>query len=224
MSRPLRLSVSASPGQKVFAAIFALVFLGILTAVAIVAMAVLFGLPNMDSGGYGLSDFGPARLVVTVVLVAIGVMVVGGFAYALLGTFRGRADLDGAVLTVRGAVGTRRADLSRARVWIDSIPEYARDMHHDRMVATGRRIPRLVAAEPQARPLRLRLRGQGGGFLPPHELLALADAIDSGRQPGQAGQPGQLAHAGQAGQAGQGASEAGDLLRRLATDPLPRLL
>jgi hypothetical protein len=207
MAPPIRLSVGASTGQKVFSVIFSLIFLGIFATAGVVAATVIgFGDFFGDSG---ISEFDGMRPVFAGIFGVVGLLVLAGFVNAMLTTFRTRADLDGSVLSVRGALTTRRVDLARARVWVDSVAEYARDPHHDHMAPTGRRIPRLIAAELPSGPVRLRLRAQRGSFLPPHELQALADAIDSGGRPDPA--------------AAQ-ATQTSTLLRRLATDPLPRLL
>lgn len=126
------------------------------------------------------------------------------FLVVLLGIFRFRAELEGGVVEVHGAFTTRRVDLARARVWLDSFPECsrARDL-------TGRRLPYLYmyAQEPGGRKVLLRLRA-ARAFLPPHELAALADAIESGRR---------------TGQDAERASRTADLLRRLSADPAVRV-
>lgn len=105
-------------------------------------------------------------------LCMLAFVLLGG--YLLLRTLRYSAWLDGTRGYVRGALLTRSADLSRAQVAATvtggGVPQVGYRMPaidaHDR--ATGQRI-------------RIPLRGQGLGLLPPAELSALADAIMTGR-------------------------------------------
>ncbi|WP_432925568.1 hypothetical protein ACQPZZ_33085 [Microbispora sp. CA-135349] len=64
----------------------------------------------------------------------------------------------------------------------------------------------LVAQNPSGRRIKLRLRDLDGALLPPRELTALADAVESGTRPEPEG------------------TEVATVLRRLAHDPLGRLL
>ncbi len=128
------------------------------------------------------------------------VVVMMVFLIVLLGIFHFRAEMEGSVVEVRGAFTTRRVDLARAHVWLDSFPECsrARDL-------TGRRLPYLYlyAQERGGRKVLLRLRA-ARAFLPPHELAALAGAIESGHRTGQDAEQ---------------ASRTAGLLRRLSADP-----
>ncbi len=128
------------------------------------------------------------------------VVVMMVFLVVLLGIFHFRAEMEGSVVEVRGAFTTRRVDLARAHVWLDSFPECsrARDL-------TGRRLPYLYlyAQERGGRKVLLRLRA-ARAFLPPHELAALAGAIESGHRTGQDAEQ---------------ASRTAGLLRRLSADP-----
>ncbi|GII55703.1 hypothetical protein Pth03_40920 [Planotetraspora thailandica] len=225
------MSVHASRGQKIAASVFAIFFLAALTVIAGGGAFVIFGI-SLFSGGSasdepdpGFPDDLPPDLIggdgsdpgsaigtgaavfavlFGLVLLAIALVMLR----LLLQTFRHRARLVGTTLEVTGALSTRRADLASARVHIDSVPEYTRDAS-DRTVPTGRRIPRLIAEDGSGGPVRLRLHGSNRGLLPPDELVALASAVESGPRP----EP-------DASQAAQTAA----ILRRLATDPIARLL
>ncbi|GAA4578341.1 hypothetical protein GCM10023194_00970 [Planotetraspora phitsanulokensis] len=209
-----RISVHATRGQKIAASVFGIFFLGILAGVvgvgALVASAFFAvdaetGLSDsIDNGGilYGGAVLFAAFFALIAMIAAAAVVTF------LLQTFRSRATLSGSTLELTGALSTRRADLASAPVRIDTVPEYVRDPH-DRVVPTGRRIPRLIAVDPSGRPVRLRLHGRDRGLLPSAELNALADAIESGTRP----EP-DAAHA----------TQTAAILRRLATDPLARLI
>ena len=89
---------------------------------------------------------------------------------------REAASLDGTVVTVRRMFGSVRVDLARSAVSLDE-----RVFHtagHDTIPARAYMIPYLRATAPGERPVELRL-GTSGGLLPPEELLAVADAVDS---------------------------------------------
>jgi hypothetical protein len=222
-----RISVHASRGQKIVASVFAIFFLAVLTVIAGGGAFVIFGFSLLtgnsaaDDGNQGFPDGLPPDLTTgvddgiglgtTVFAVLFGLVVLAialVMIMLLLQTFRHRAGLAGTTLEVTGALSTHRADLANARVRIDSVPEYTRDAN-DRTVPTGRRIPRLIAQGVSGRPVRLRLHGSDRGLLPPDELIALAAAIESGtRTEPDATQ----------------AAETATLLRRLATDPIARLL
>ncbi|MEU7989015.1 hypothetical protein AB0B56_29535 [Streptosporangium canum] len=191
---PLELSVGASTGAKIGVALFAIPFIGV----------PLFVISRVVRADELFSERLSLGLSFLSALVPLAVMVV--FLVNALGTFRFRAVLTGSVLEVRQTFTTRSADLARATVWLDSSPEYL-DAGQGRR-PTGRRIPHLYAQEPGGARIRIRLR-TAGGFLPPHELVALADAVESGRR---------------TGPEAERASQAADLLRRLGTDPITRIL
>lgn len=138
------------------------------------------------------------------VLMVPFVVILVVFLTVFLGIFRFRAEMEGSVVEVHGAFTTRRVDLARAHVWLDSFPECsrARDL-------TGRRLPYLYlyAQERGGRKVLLRLRA-ARAFLPPHELAALAGAIESGHR---------------SGQDAEQASRTAGLLRRLSADPAVRV-
>ncbi|MER5420142.1 hypothetical protein [Streptosporangium roseum] len=182
----LKLSVSVSTGAKIGALFSAIFFIGI-------SLFMILKIERADglfTGGFQIFLLPP------VVVMAVSLI-------SLLGLFRFRAGLQGSVLEVRGAFTRRKVDLARARVWLDSFPERSRA--RDRGL-TGRRTRHLYlfAQEQGASKVLLRLRA-ARGFLPPHELTALADAIESGYRPSPE------------------AAQAAALLRRLATDPTVRI-
>lgn len=154
----------------------------------------LFAISNIERAvGFSLDD--PSLILMLPFAV---VMVV--FLIVLLGILRFRAEMEGGVVEVHGAFTTRRVDLARARVWLDSFPECsrARDL-------TGHRLPYLYlyAQEQGGRKILLRLRA-AHALLPPYQLKALADAIESDHR---------------TGQDAERASRTADLLRRLSADP-----
>lgn len=214
LNPPVQLSVNASTGQKVTVSVIALLFLAVLGGIAGVATLVIGGpAPDFPESGSMDTPFdGFPGAGVKLLFAVIAVLMVGFVGTMVLGTYRRRAVLSGTVLEVRGLLGTRRADLATARVWIDSEPEYVRNPHGEGTIPTGRRVPHLVAEDPgDGRRIRLRLHSMARTLLPPHELNALANAVESGTR------------AGSDVDASQAADTA-TLLRRLADDPIARLL
>ncbi|MGI5162199.1 hypothetical protein [Microbispora sp. CA-102843] len=130
----------------------------------------------------------------------VGVMMLGlipviAMAYLSVRVLRYRADLCGTVLVLQGALKAKRFDLSSAEVDMDASPI--------------RRIPYVRIYDPASGRGRLFLRDVRTPLAPPGDLLALADAIESGRRP--------EAFAEQA-------TRTATTLRRLATDPVARLI
>ncbi|WP_344951422.1 hypothetical protein [Sphaerisporangium flaviroseum] len=207
--------MNASTGQKVTVSVVAFLFLAVLGGITGVAALVLRGSePGRSSSGFtdspAVAGSGFPVNAVQMIFIVIAVLMVGFVATMVLGTYRRRAILNGTVLEVRGLLGARQADLATARVWIDSEPEYVRNPHGEGTIPTGRRVPHLVAENPESRrKIRLRLHSMGRTLLPPHELSALAAAVESGERAGP--------------EASQAANTA-TLLRRLADDPIARLL
>jgi hypothetical protein len=189
---PLELSVGASTGAKITAGLFSIPFIGI----PLFMISILLRPDRLFEGSLSPLSF----------LAAVPLAVMVLFLRGALGTFRLRAALKGSVLEVRNTFVTHRVDLARARVWLDSSTEYAGAGSNRR--PTGRRIPHLSAQEPGGPKVRLALR-TAEGFLPPYELTALADAVESGHRTGPEAEE---------------ASQAAGLLRRLGTDPLTRIL
>lgn len=177
--------------MKIGAILLAVPFVGFsLLAISAIERAV-----QRSAGGSAL-DF-------QILMVPFVVIIIVFLAVAL-GLLGFRAEMDGSVVKVHGAFTTRRVDLARARVWLESFPECsrARDL-------TGHRLPYLYlyAQERGGRKILLRLRAARAS-LPPHELAALAGAIESGHRTG--------------ADADEAARTAG-LLRRLSADPAVRV-
>ncbi|WP_182906432.1 hypothetical protein [Microbispora sp. H13382] len=195
------LSVGASPGQKTTAVIVSLASLVLLT----VAAWIFFG-PAAAAADDLPHEFGQLHVLVQGAFCLVAAVLTGMLAILLLRAFRSAARLTGTVLEVRGALETRRADLATAPVRLDS---RAAGPAGDSAAPTGWRIPLLIAGADPDRPVTLRLRDLAGTLLPSPELHALAAAVESGTR--------QEAHAASA-------AEAAALLRRLADDPLARML
>jgi len=116
-------------------------------------------------------------------------------AFAALSAARGKARLEGSVL-VLSWLRTQRCDLATADIEMD---------HGRENPLNGPNIPRLIACDrATGRTLRLELRTNGGGLLPPAELRALADAMTAADRP-----------------AGSPALRYADRLRALADAPAP---
>ncbi|RCG32188.1 hypothetical protein DQ384_06700 [Sphaerisporangium album] len=212
----MRLSVNASTGQKVTVSVIGLLFLGVLGGIAgVAALALRRTESGFAADGFAPSPFDPdvsgfPSTAIKGLFAVAAVLIVGCLVTMVLGTYRRQAVLDGTVLEVRGLLGTRRADLATSRVWIDSEPEYVRSPHGEGNIPTGRRVPHLMAEDPlSGRKVRLRLHSMARTLLPPHELNALAEAVESGsRADAEASQ----------------AARTATMLRRLADDPIARLL
>ncbi|MFF4416291.1 hypothetical protein ACFYY8_27530 [Streptosporangium sp. NPDC001559] len=192
---PLRLSAGASTGSKITLSVLALPF----TALPLFAILMV-----RDQHVSYPPDYSPFRIEYAVLLVFVLVATV--FLGGLVAAFRFRATLAGSVLEVRRTFRTRQANLATARVRLGSTPEYAGSGEHRHQ--TGRNIPHLIAQDQGGPKVRLHLRAPNG-YLPPHELIALADAVESGHRHGQEAEQ---------------ASRTAEVLRRLGTDPVAGLL
>lgn len=190
----IQLSVGATPGQRVFAAIVGVLFTAfgaVFVLLPIFADRMLSRLtgpgdpfpsyddardlppgllpPELHDGSAG-SALGPARFVG---LCGLPVVLLG--LYLLLRVLRAAAWLDGTRASVRGALGTRTVDLATAEVRGGGVVYRAGD---DTVVP----VPTLVARDRDTgRRVTVPLRGAGLAVLPPYELRALADAITAGR-------------------------------------------
>ncbi|GAA4179534.1 hypothetical protein GCM10022252_01170 [Streptosporangium oxazolinicum] len=177
--------------MKIGAILLAVPFVGI----PLFAISKLERAAELSAGGSALESQ---------ILMVPFVVILTVFLVVLLGILRFRAEMEGSVVEVHGAFTTRRVDLARARVWLDSFPECsrARDL-------TGHRLPYLYlyAQERGGRKVLLRLRA-ARAFLPPPELAVLANAIESDHR---------------TGQDAERASRTADLLRRLSADPAIRV-
>jgi hypothetical protein len=107
-----------------------------------------------------------------------------GAVYTLLYLWRATAWLDGTVVTKRGAVLSRRADLARASVRLGSINRSSTSVNNGWRTTSSYSIPALVVTRPgRALPLKIALHGLGLRRLPASELAALARAVISNRSP-----------------------------------------
>ncbi len=200
MSHPSRLalSIGATTGIKIFATVVATVMIGISAVGALFAFGFSFFARTTvnstvsdgdfhldDSGnlvpgpapdpGFGIGDgfsvigLGGAACATLVALFAV---------YFVLRVWRTGAWLDGTVLSVRGALGTKTCDLSTALV--SGGTQLQRVGAGDSR--TLYRVQVLHAADPRSGVrITLPLRGAGLAMLPADQLTALAEAITRGR-------------------------------------------
>jgi hypothetical protein len=99
-----------------------------------------------------------------------------GAVYLLLHTWRFQIRLDGTLLSKRGALLTRRADIATAEVNMAGF-HYTQRVSHDRRAVY--RVAAVAVTDPASgRTIKVPLRGQGLDLLPPNQLRALADALD----------------------------------------------
>ena len=196
MNDEIRLSVGASPGQRVFAAVVGVLFTAfgavfvLLPVLADQMLSRLTGpgdpFPSYDDArdlppgmlppelneGTTTSALGSARFVG---LCGLPVVLLG--LYLLLRVLRTAAWLDGTRASVRGALGTRTVDLATAEVRGGALVHRVGD--------GAVRVPTLIARDRDSgRQVTVPLRGMGLATLPPYELRALADAITAGRPTG----------------------------------------
>lgn len=154
--------------------------LGCLGALGFVVVPVICGLL-----GVAIGVFSPVAGWVVAGLVALGLWTLLG--WGVLRGLRAAAWLEHTTLVVRGAVRTRRCDLATARVTLDSVPETTTVSSGQSAISvpTGRRLPRLVAYDARTgRSVRLMLVERGNrGWLWPHKLRALADAVLAAPRP-----------------------------------------
>lgn len=102
--------------------------------------------------------------------------------YLLLHVWRNAAWLDGAAVTKRGALLSRRVDLTTAEVAMGGINYTQHHQHGLRDYQTLVRLPALALTEVSSgRTTKIPLRGQGLDLLPASQLSALADALDQNR-------------------------------------------
>ncbi|MFI5496515.1 hypothetical protein [Actinoplanes sp. NPDC051859] len=111
------------------------------------------------------------------VIALIGVPVFLFGLYLALKAWRTAAWLDGTVVSVRGALTTRKVDLATAEVTAGS---YTLRRNTGTSRASIEQVPQLVAREAGSRPVTIPLRGVGTPQLPEAELRALAAALRPG--------------------------------------------
>ncbi|MDP9819904.1 hypothetical protein [Spirilliplanes yamanashiensis] len=206
----VRLSVGAVGAQRVIGVVAGLVFVAGGTAFAVLpalASRWMTGFGGQAGGGECTVEGGTVDDLPPGLLEELGcsrssspfdwfepVQLIGllGLPFVVLGlglvlrVLRSAVWLEGTHADVRGAVRTRRVDLSTAEITAGAVEQGS---GHNRV-----RIPVLVARDPATgRRVTISLRGNAGGYLPPDELRALADAITRNR-PGDGGRHGD-AHA-----------------------------
>jgi hypothetical protein len=180
-SRPVRLSIGAGTGTKIFVVFFTLVafaiaavFVGIAwTGGAMADNNSFAGLPGGLSGGSIFRGF--SFCIIPFVLAVL---------YTLLSTLRRAAWLTGTVVTMRGAFTTKEVDLATAQVHGDSVTYRQSHTQFDRTYVTTYRVPALAARDRSTGlQIKIPLRGMGLKRLPANELVALADAMMYRRNP-----------------------------------------
>ncbi|MCX5118617.1 hypothetical protein OG992_15650 [Micromonospora sp. NBC_00362] len=196
-NQELRLSVGASPGQRVVAVVFGV----LLTAVgaAFVALPLVADglLRRLTGPGDAFASYEEARDLPPGLLppglrdsadpnqsgpsLFIGLC---GLPFVLLGLYlvlrvlRTAAWLDGSRARVRGALRTRTVDLATARIESGAVSY----READDGPAGEPQVRAVRATDPgSARGVTIPLRGMGLPVLPPSELRALAEAITTGR-------------------------------------------
>ncbi|WP_030490859.1 hypothetical protein [Micromonospora chokoriensis] len=195
----LRLSVGASPGQRIVAVV-AGVFIAAVGAAFVALPLVADGLLRRLTGpGDALASYEEARDLPPGMLPPalqnsgadsnqaglspfVGLC---GLPFVLLGVFlvlrvlRTAAWLDGSRARVRGAVRSRTVDLATAQIESGAVSYREPD---DDGPAGGPQVRAILATDRgSARGVTIPLRGMGLPSLPPSELRALADAITTGR-------------------------------------------
>ncbi|MET8257171.1 hypothetical protein [Micromonospora sp. NPDC005205] len=197
-NQELRLSVGASPGQRVVAVVFGV----LLTAVgaAFVALPLVADglLRRLTGRGDAFPSYEEARDLPPGLLPPglrdsvdpnqsgpspfVGLC---GLPFVLLGLYlvlrvlRTAAWLDGSRARVRGALRTRSVDLATARIESGAVSYREPGVDDPAGEPQARAI---LATDPgSARGVTIPLRGMGLPVLPPSELRALAEAITTGR-------------------------------------------
>lgn len=175
----VKLSIGASGPVKTLTFVIALIMLSISAYIALIAFGLAYGArttvtSSLNDGQYHIDENGnlvpgpgdaePAsRVELTggIVGAVCALLVIAVAAYLVLRVFRSSAWLEGSVLHVRGALGTRQQDLATA------------------MVSGG---PHLITAKDPGtgKTLTLPLRS-GQAMLPAEELRMLANAITNSR-------------------------------------------
>jgi hypothetical protein len=192
----VRLSIGAPASGKIFGTV-ALIF--VLAAVVVTTVGVAMtsaaveaanrGNSTTDSAVAGtpagiLGDFAVALRTVPLPVPLLALACLLGGLYALLYLWRATAWLDGTVVTKRGALLSRRADLASASVRLGSINRSSTSVNNNWRTTSSYNIPALVVTPPgRAVPLKIPLHGLGLRRLPASQLAALARAVGSNRGP-----------------------------------------
>jgi hypothetical protein len=187
----VRLSIGASAFGKFFGTV-ALIFVLAAVVVTTVRVADTSAAVEAANGGNSATDSAPSGTAAGILdnfvlavrtaplpvrLLAVACLL--GGLYALLYLWRATAWLDGTVVTKRGALLSRRADLARASVRLGSINRSSTYVN-----TYWYSIPALVVTPPgRAVGLKIPLHGLGLRRLPASQLAALARAVGSNRGP-----------------------------------------
>ncbi|MEU5959587.1 hypothetical protein ABZ777_00075 [Micromonospora parva] len=198
-NRELRLSVGASPGQRVVAVVAGVLVAAIGAAFVVLPLVADGLLRRLTGPGDAFASYEEARDLPPGLLPPglrdsadpnqsgpgpfIGLC---GLPFLLLGLYlalrvlRTAAWLDGSRARVRGALRTRTVDLATARIEAGGTSYRDAD---DVDPAGGRQLRAILATDPAGtRGVTIPLRGMGLPSLPPSELRALAEAITAGRR------------------------------------------
>ncbi|MEH1165546.1 hypothetical protein V6V47_09180 [Micromonospora sp. CPCC 205539] len=195
----LRLSVGASPSQRVLSVVVGILFAAVGAAFVLLPLVAAGLLRRLTGPGDGFASYEEARDLPPGMLPsglrdsgggAVSPLVgLCGLPFAVLGVFlvlrvlRMAAWLDGSRVRVRGAFGSRTVDLATARIDVGMVPHRGTVKDHLRVRERG--ASTIVATDPDSgRRVTIPLRGMGLPTLPPSELRALADAITTGRPTG----------------------------------------
>jgi hypothetical protein len=188
----IRLSVGASTGMKIVVVVIGVVGLalsGLFVAIAwlggTLARNVLGGIDGSSAPGDPSAGFASSAGAVGSIFTVFGFCAVP-FAllmgYIILLTLRRSAWLQGTTVTMRGALTTKRVDLSTAVVQGDTV---SYRQHHTGPMAnyvTVYSIPALAARDRRTgAKIKIPLHGQGLKRLPSDQLRALVNAMMSGR-------------------------------------------
>ncbi|MGW5557223.1 hypothetical protein ACWER9_08380 [Micromonospora sp. NPDC003944] len=197
-NQELRLSVGASPAQRVVAVVVGVLLVAVGAAFVALPLVADGLLRRLTGPGDPFASYEEARDLPPGLLPPalrdstdpdqagpspfIGLC---GLPFVLLGLYlvlrvlRTAAWLDGSRVRVRGALRTRTVDLVSARVESGAVSYRKAD---DDGPAGGRQVRAILATDRgSTRGVTIPLRGMGLPVLPPPELRALADAITTGR-------------------------------------------
>ncbi|MEU8422866.1 hypothetical protein AB0C15_18510 [Micromonospora sp. NPDC048835] len=198
-NQELRLSVGASPAQRVVAVVIGVLLAAVGAAFVVLPLVADGLLRRLTGPGDPLASYEEARDLPPGLLPPalrdsadphqsgpsplIGLC---GLPFVLLGLYlvlrvlRTAAWLDGSRVRVRGALRTRTADLATARIESGAVSYRGAD--DDDGPAGGRQVRSVLATDRgSTRGVTIALRGMGLPVLPPSELRALADAITARR-------------------------------------------
>ncbi|HZM75264.1 MAG TPA: hypothetical protein VFC19_06035 [Candidatus Limnocylindrales bacterium] len=182
MSHPrVKLSIGSSAPVKLLTVIVGVIMVLIGTAVALIAYgftqegreAITSTVPDDITRNTLPST--TAETGAGIAGAACALLVIGVAAYLMLRVLRTGAWLEGSVLHVRGAMGTKRRDLSKAGI-------SGGTQRKSTEGKAGERVQVIIVADPATgKTLTLPLRGPGRSMLPAEQLRMLANAITNQR-------------------------------------------